>query len=195
MRRQRWLLKSMKRLAGVVRRQLLWRCGKYRFARTRAPGLCLCCIHASHAAGLKRGEEPRLRALAAQLDGLLLRPGETFSCWRTLGWQYRGGDADELAGLLLWMALHTPLTVEECHLSGGDGSAVGAACVYPQRDLMLTNDTSQCFQLRLEVSGGELRGAWLCDYEPYVHYQVVGRGQLYRQMVNPYGEVLLEEAV
>ena len=134
--------------------------------------------------------------MAARLDGAILRPGETLSFWRGLGQRYRRQKADRLAELLLWISLHTPLTVEECQLSGGD-SAVDVACTYPEHDLMLTNDTSQCFQLHLETKNGTLQGQWLCDYEPYVHYQVVGRGRsaLYRQMLNPDGVVLLEEAV
>ncbi|MCI9678930.1 MAG: hypothetical protein HFF77_08140 [Oscillospiraceae bacterium] len=196
MRWQGWFLRYVRRLTAAGRRQLLWRCGKYRFARPGRSAPRLRCIHASHTVPLATGEAAGLAAMAARLDGVTLRPGETLSCWRALGRRHRKENADQLAGLLLWMSLHTPLTVEECRLSGGEG-APGAACVYPEHDLMLTNDTSQCFQLRLEVRDGALRGQWLCDYEPYVHYQVVDRGPsaFYRQMLNPDGVVLLEEAV
>lgn len=197
MKRRKKGLLFAKRLAGGVRRRLLWYCGKYRFARPGGPAPKPRCIHAACAVPLERGEEARLGAMADRLNGVVLWPGETLSLWRVLGRRCRRQDVNRLASQLLWMSLHTPLTVEECCLSGGDGTAVGAACAYPQHDLMLTNDTSRCFQLQLEVSGGELRGAWLCDYEPYVHYRVVERGRraLYRQMLNPDGVVLLEEAV
>ena len=153
MRRQGWFLRYVRRLTAAGRRQLLWRCGKYRFARPGRSAPRLRCIHASHTVPLASGEAAGLAAMAARLDGVTLRPGETLSCWRALGRRHRKENADQLAGLLLWMSLHTPLTVEECRLSGGEG-APGAACVYPEHDLMLTNDTSQCFQLRLEVRDG-----------------------------------------
>lgn len=179
-----------------------------------------------------------LRLAAERLDGLILRPGETLSYWRLIGrptykkgyldglvlycghFDYAvGGGLCQLSNLLFWMTLHTPLTVVERYRHSHDvfpdsgrtqpfGS--GATCAYPHRDLVITNDTDRTFQLRVRVGDTCLEGAWRCDYEPYVHYQVVEReheirpeffggysrhNKLYRQMLNPDGEVLYEELI
>ncbi|OUM91275.1 MAG: hypothetical protein BAA03_02845 [Caldibacillus debilis] len=44
-----------------------------------------------------------LKLAAKTLNGLLIRPGETFSFWRLF----------QMSNLLFWMFLHTPLTVNE----------------------------------------------------------------------------------
>lgn len=177
-----------------------------------------------------------LRLATARLDGLVLRPGETMSYWKLIGrptykkgyldglvlycgrFDYAvGGGLCQLSNLLFWMTLHTPLTVVERYRHSHDvfpdsgrtqpfGS--GATCAYPHRDLMITNDTAQTFQLRLRVGEERLEGEWRCDYEPYVRYRIVERdhqirpeffggysrhNKLYRQMLNPEGEVLWEE--
>jgi len=174
-------------------------------------------------------------ALAADtLNGLILRPGETMSFWKCLGKPtedkgYRQAaspveDAGEMSGglcqlsnLLFWMTLHTPLTVDERYRHNYDlfpdegrtqpfGS--GATCIYPHRDLMITNDTAHTFQLCLSIANGELKGQGRCDYDPDSRDRVVERdheirlssmggysrhNRLYRQGLNPDGEVLFEE--
>lgn len=229
------------------RRYLLWASGKYRFARERETAASLPYVHASHATPLLRrlqgvdmcyqyNKITNLRLAAQRLDGLLLRPGETMSYWKLIGrptyekgyldglilycgqFGYGvGGGLCQLSNLIFWMALHTPLTVDERYRHSHDifpdsgrtqpfGS--GATCAYPHRDLMITNDTGRVFQLRLRVGETHLEGEWRCDYEPYVHYRVIERdheirpeffggysrhNKLYRQAVNPLGEVLCEE--
>ena len=185
---------------------------------------------------LQQNKVTNLKLAAGQLDGVVIRPGEIFSYWYLIGKPSRrkgyregmilrsgkvcagvGGGLCQLSNLIYWMALHSPLTVVERHRHGYDvfpdakrtqpfGS--GATCAYPHADLMLTNDTGRTFQLRLRVGEECLEGAWRCDYEPYVHYQVVEReheirpeffggysrhNKLYRQTLNPEGEVLCEE--
>ena len=70
-----------------------------------------------------------LRLAAARLDGVVLRPGETFSYWRLIGRPSRrkgyldgivlfcgtfrpgvGGGLCQMSNLIFWMTLHTPLT-------------------------------------------------------------------------------------
>lgn len=143
------------------------------------------------------------------LDGLVLYCGH---------FDYAvGGGLCQLSNLIFWMTLHTPLTVTERYRHSHDvfpdadrtqpfGS--GATCAYPHRDLMVTNDTAYPFQLRLRVGEQNLEGEWRCGYEPYVHYRIIERdhemrpeyyggysrhNKLYRQTLNPDGEVLCEE--
>ena len=73
-----------------------------------------------------------LKLAVAKLDGVVIKPGETFSVWHLVGrpckWKgYKegmmihngkvgsgiGGGLCQLGNLLYWMALHTDLTIKE----------------------------------------------------------------------------------
>ena len=144
-----------------------------------------------------------LRLAAAKLNGLLLRPGETFSYWKTIGKPTRkkgyqdgmvlflgrigtdvGGGLCQLSNLIFWMTLHTPLTVVERYRHSHDvfpdanrtqpfGS--GATCAYPHRDLMIRNDTDAVFQLCVRVGETHLHGEWRSVSPPQVRYTIVER--------------------
>lgn len=130
-----------------------------------------------------------LKLAASRLDGLLLRPGETFSSWRLVGKPTRrkgyqdgmvlflgrigydiGGGLCQLTNLIFWMTLHTPLTVIEryrhSHHVFPDSNRTqsfgsGAACADPYRDLMIRNGTNRKFQFRVWVGTKNLEGEWL----------------------------------
>ena len=144
-----------------------------------------------------------LRLAAARLDGVVLRPGETFSYWRLIGRPSRrkgyldgivlfcgtfrpgvGGGLCQMSNLIFWMTLHTPLTVVERYRHSYDvfpdcgrtqpfGS--GATCVYPYRDLMIRNDTQDTYQMRVRVGKTDLEGEWRVSAEPTERYEVVER--------------------
>jgi vancomycin resistance protein VanW len=127
-----------------------------------------------------------LRLAVPTIDGLLLRPGQTFSFWRRVGAPaarrgYRdglvlaggdvrvgtGGGLCQLSNLLYWIALHAPLDVVEHHHHSFDpfpddrrvlpfGS--GAGVFYNYVDLRLRNPTEATFQLTLAVTDDHLRG-------------------------------------
>lgn len=141
-----------------------------------------------------------LRLAIAKLDGLIIRPGETFSYWRCIGKPTKrkgyldgmvlhyggfhsgvGGGLCQLSNLIYWMTLHTPLTVTERHRHSYDvfpdeqrtqpfGS--GATCSYNYLDLQLTNHTAQTFQLKLWLDDSHLHGEWRCDEQPLYTYEV-----------------------
>lgn len=144
-----------------------------------------------------------LRLAAARVNGIVLRPGETFSYWYLIGRPtarkgYRegmllrngravagvGGGLCQLSNLIFWMTLHTPLTVTERHRHGYDvfpdsdrtqpfGS--GATCFYPYGDLMLRNDTHDTYQLLVTVGEHDLIGEWRCSAKPTHRYAIVER--------------------
>jgi len=141
-----------------------------------------------------------LKIAIKKLDGLVVRPGQTFSYWRQIGKPTRkkgylegmvlhngtviagvGGGLCQLSNLLYWITLHTPLTVIERWRHGYDvfpdvkrdqpfGS--GATCAYPNIDLQIKNNTSQKFQLALEVTGEYLIGKWLSDKPIHFKYKI-----------------------
>lgn len=195
------------------RRFLLWHSRQLRFARERQTD-CLPYLQFSFATPLLRklqGAEMQyqynkiknLKLAAAQLDGILLRPGETFSFWRLVGKPTRrkgyldgmvlflghigydvGGGLCQMTNLIFWMTLHTPLTVTEryrhSHDVFPDSNRTlpfdrGATCAYPHRDLMIRNDTDQTFQLRIRVGIENLEGEWLAERPPEVRYEIVER--------------------
>jgi vancomycin resistance protein VanW len=134
------------------------------------------------------------------IDGLLIKPGQTFSFWRCIGQateakgyleglqlsrgQIRtgiGGGLCQLANMLLWMAFHSPLEIAERHHHSFDpfpddrrvlpfGS--GASVFYNYIDLRFYNPTDRTFQLRLWLTNEHLQGALLSDQEPPNSYSV-----------------------
>jgi len=83
---------------------------------------------------LQENKITNLNIACPMIDGVLIKPGETFSFWRLVGEATEqkgyavgmqlsrgevvrgvGGGLCQLANLLYWMALHTPLRVAERH--------------------------------------------------------------------------------
>ena len=151
------------------------------------------------------------------IDRLLIRPGETFSFWRQVGEATAekgycegmqlsrgevvrgvGGGLCQLANLLYWMALHTPLDIVERHHHSFDpfpdenrvlpfGS--GAGVFYNYIDLRFFNPTDMTLQIKLWLTDQHLKGSILSDREPPHSYHVFERdhrfirkeGKVFRQ--------------
>jgi vancomycin resistance protein VanW len=153
---------------------------------------------------LQHNKVRNLRLAAARIDGLLVRPGETFSFNRAVGNATRrkgyvagmrlsngeakpgiGGGICQLANLLHWMVLHSPLTVTERSTHSFDpfpdnGRVLpwGVGCiVYNYVDLQFRNDTDRTFQLRVSVGERYLEGEILADAESPASYRVFARDE------------------
>lgn len=156
----------------------------------------------------QRNKIVNLRIAAETLNGIVIRPGETFSFWKLVGRPARakgyieglvlrngavetglGGGLCQLSNLIFWMALHTPLTVTERHRHGYDvfpdsnrtqpfGS--GATCFYPHGDLMLRNDTDEEFQLLVHVGAEYLEGAFHVASPPESRYEIMEKEHIIR---------------
>jgi len=152
---------------------------------------------------LQRNKVVNLRLASARLDGVLIRPGETFSfnkvvgsCTRRKGYvegmrlsngEARagvGGGICQLANLLHWMFLHSPLTVLERSEHSFDPFpdkgrvlpwGVGCSIVYNYVDLVVRNDTATTFQLRAWVDERHLRGELRADRPTETSYRVEAR--------------------
>lgn len=131
------------------------------------------------------------RLALERLDGVLIRPGETLSLWRLIGrptaargfregmelHQGRarggiGGGLCQIANLVHWVALHSPLQVTARASHSFDpfpdqGRVIpygtGAALFWNYIDLWLHNPTTEAMQLQLWLTetllNGELRSA------------------------------------
>ena len=187
---------------------------------------------------LQKNKVVNLQLAAARLNGVVLRPGETFSYWRLIGKPSRkkgyregmvlflgrigsdvGGGLCQLSNLIFWMTLHTPLTVMERYRHSHDvfpdsnriqpfGS--GATCAYPHRDLMIRNDTDQCFQLCVRVGETHLEGEWRAEAPQKFQYEILERNarmdqaswggyirhnELFRRVFDLDGTLLREECL
>ena len=197
----------------AARRYFFWHFSNIRWAEKRTKEW-LPYVQTSHATPLFRklrdedlilqeNKAVNLKLASAQLDGVVLWPGETLSYWRLIGKPSRrkgyregmvlflghvgsdvGGGLCQLSNFIFWMTLHTPLTVVERYRHSHDvfpdvnrtqpfGS--GATCAYPHRDLMIRNDTGQPFQLCLRVDETYLRGEWRSMMPSDRRYEIVER--------------------
>ena len=142
---------------------------------------------------LQHNKVTNLRLAAACVDGLVIRPGETFSfnkvvgnCTRRRGFvegmrlsngEARpgvGGGICQLANLIHWMVLHSALTVVERSEHSFDPFpdngrvlpwGTGCSIVYNYVDLQVRNDTDSSFQLRVSVGERYLEGELRSDVE------------------------------
>ncbi|RLQ96145.1 VanW family protein [Falsibacillus albus] len=128
-----------------------------------------------------------LRIASQCIDGIIIGPGEVFSFWNLVGKPERskgyiegmllslgevktgvGGGICQLANLLYWMAIHTPMEIIERHHHSFDpfpdngrvlpfGS--GAGVFYNYVDLRFFNPTDQPFQIKVWLTDKHLKGA------------------------------------
>ena len=149
-----------------------------------------------------------LRLAARQLQGLLIRPGETFSfCWAVRSAQrhapYRdglsvvngrlttapGGGLCQMTNLLFWLFLHSPLTLVERsgHREkdfpdlGSQPAGVDATFSEGWLDLKVRNDTRQTFQLELAFGEDSITGALRADQPDGVAYRR-DQGGIYQEV-------------
>lgn len=163
---------------------------------------------------LQENKISNLRIACPPIDGLLIRPGETFSFWNRVGEATAakgycegmqlsrgevvrgvGGGLCQLANLLYWMALHTPLQIVERHHHSFDpfpdenrvlpfGS--GAGVFYNYIDLRFFNPTDITFQIRLWLTDNHLKGSILSDRETPHSYHVFERAHRFTRVDGKY---------
>lgn len=148
---------------------------------------------------LQYNKVQNLKLAVKQINGVVIRPGETFSFCRLVGRPTRkrgfiegmelsrgearpgvGGGICQIANLLHWLVLHSPLTVVERHHHSFDpfpddnrvlpfGS--GATVFYNYRDYQFENKTDFTFQVNLWLSEKCLEGELRADRQlPYAFH-------------------------
>ncbi len=192
----------LSRLKGILLRKLKDALSRQHFCKEKAPQPLAHSV-AQHASLIRRkleGVNEELQnnkaknlALAAPcINGILIRPGETFSLWRLIGNTTArkgylpglviacgkptagvGGGMCQLSNLLHWMVLHSALTITEHHhherfnLFPDDRRQVpfglGTSIVYNYLDYRVTNNTTRTYQFLLSTDGEYLRGELRAD--------------------------------
>ncbi len=136
---------------------------------------------------LQENKATNLALAVRHIDGLIIRPGETFSVWKQVGRTTKrkgykegltiakgcpaqgiGGGLCQLSNLIHWMVLHSELTITEHHHHDGldlfpdFGRQIpfgtGTSISYNYIDYRIKNETGNTYQLRLKVDGEYLCG-------------------------------------
>ena len=136
---------------------------------------------------LQENKAKNLALAVTHIDGLIIRPGETFSVWKQIGRttqrkgykegltiekgkpsQGIGGGMCQLSNLIHWMVLHSDLTITEHHHHDGldlfpdFGRQIpfgtGTSISYNYIDYRIKNETTNTYQLRLWVDDEYLCG-------------------------------------
>ena len=136
---------------------------------------------------LQENKANNLALAVTHINGLLIRPGETFSVWKLVGRtteqkgykegltiakgqpsQGIGGGLCQLSNLIHWMMLHSELSIVEHHHHDGIDLfpdfgrqipfGTGTSISYNYIDYRVKNETANTYQLRLWVDGEYLCG-------------------------------------
>ena len=163
---------------------------------------------------LQENKAVNIRLACACLNGLLIRPGEVFSFWRLvgnpspargykngrviIGNQLRpgpGGGLCNLANLIHWMVIHSPLEVVEFHnhsdaLAPDEHGRVpfsaGTSVSYSFVDYRFRNNTDQDIQLLTWCDGDKLYGELRCTEGFPWFYRMVEEGHHFHKEGDKY---------
>lgn len=141
-----------------------------------------------------------LKIALKKINGIVIKPGETFSFCRLVGLPTKrkgylpgmelsfgearqgiGGGLCQIANLIYWLILHSPLTMVERHHHSfdpfpDDGRVLpfgsGATIFYNYIDLRFTNNTVHTFQINLWLTEKCLEGELLTNQELDYAYHV-----------------------
>lgn len=150
-----------------------------------------------------------LKIALEHIDGIVINPGETFSFWKLVGKTTKakgyieglmlsqgevrtgtGGGLCQLANMLFWLALHTPLEIKERHHHSFDifpddrrvvPFGTGTSVFYNYVDLQFYNPTNFTFQFNIFLSDEFLEGTINCNADLEFIYKVEERNHQFYQ--------------
>ena len=149
---------------------------------------------------LQHNKVHNLKLCLPYINGLIIKPGETFSFCKLVGKPTRkrgfkegmeltmgrarpgiGGGICQLANMLHWLVLHSPLTVTERSTHSFDPFpderrsipfGTGCAIFYNYVDFCFTNHTDYTFQLHLSIDEKDLKGHLTSDQMIEHNYKI-----------------------
>lgn len=156
---------------------------------------------------LQENKAVNLSLAAPKINGILIKPGQVFSFWRTAGKSTRragyreglvvtaagpgrgiGGGMCQMTNLIYWLVLHSPLTVTERHHHALDlfpdfGRQVpfgmGTSVFYNYLDFQFKNTTQDTYQLLVRDNGAYLEGQLRCSRAQAHGYHIREEGQCF----------------
>lgn len=156
---------------------------------------------------LQENKAVNLAIAAKTIDGLIIRPGETFSFWRRVGKPTAeqgylegltisgtnlgsgiGGGICQLANLIHWLVLNSPLEVTELHhhsdaLFPDERRRVpfgtGTSVFYKNVDYRFRNNSAQNIQLRVWIKDNVLYGELRAEYPFPYRYRITEEGHCF----------------
>lgn len=207
-----------------IRRYGSWYFGKYRYASYRTNDKLRFRVKKHQSVLIRKlgdsdmqlqvNKVKNLSIAIKRIDGIIIRPGETFSFCRLVGLPTRrkgyvegmelsfgkarpgiGGGLCQIANLIHWMVMHSPLTITERHHHSFDpfpdcgrvlpfGS--GATVFYNYGDYRFTNNTPHTFQINLWLTEKCLEGELRIDEELSYAYHVFEEGHQFIKIGNEF---------
>lgn len=169
-----------------------------------------------HGVDLKLQENKVTNIMLAcnKINGIIIKPGETFSFWKTVGKASKsegykkglviggggftegyGGGLCQMANMIHWLVLNSPLDVTELHhhsdaLFPDDRRKVpfgsGTSITYNNIDYRFKNNTDQNVQILVWVEDGELCGELRSTKEYPFRYKLVEENHHFRKENDKY---------
>ncbi|RTE07122.1 vancomycin resistance protein [Paenibacillus whitsoniae] len=161
---------------------------------------------------LQENKIQNLKIALAHVDGIVIHPGETFSFWQLIGKPTKakgyieglmlshgevrtgtGGGLCQLANMLFWLSLHSPLEIKERHHHSFDifpddrrviPFGTGTSVFYNYVDLQFYNGTNDSFQFHIRVTEEFLEGAIRSSRELDVQYNIEERHHQFYEKAN-----------
>lgn len=207
-----------------IRRQVTWYFDNKRYTNTRKEEKLGFRVKKHQSKLLKKlGESDmqlqynkitNLGIVVNQVNGTIIKPGETFSFCKTVGLPTKkrgfkegmelsfgeaksgiGGGICQSSNLMHWLALHSPLTINERHHHSfdpfpDDGRvlpfASGATVFYNYLDFQLTNNTKWTFQINLWLTEKLLEGEIRVNKELDFAYHVFEKNHYFLKKENDF---------
>lgn len=164
---------------------------------------------------LQHNKEINLRLAAEKINGIIIRPGETFSLWKTIGHPkakngYKegltvsskkglgrgiGGGLCQMANIIHWLVLHSPMTVTELHhhsdaLFPDEKRRVpfgtGTSIFYNRLDYRFLNATDCDWQILVWIEDGYLCGELRSVKPCAAKYKIVEENHHFRKEGDDY---------
>lgn len=155
---------------------------------------------------LQENKKTNLEIAIKHLNGIVIKPNETFSLWKSVGAPIKskgyleglvlnngkidkdiGGGLCQLGNLLFWIFAHSPLLITERHRHGFDvfpdvkrkvPFGAGATLAYNYIDLQVKNETENDFKIELWLDKTHLNGELYSDKKITSRYTIVERDHL-----------------
>ncbi len=211
----------------ILRRRLRDMRSGERFAKEKSPDKLPNVVYSYSSGLIKRGKDidPTLQYNKAvnidiagkRINGIVIRPGEVFSFWRTVGRTTKakgylpgriieggelkpgiGGGLCNLGNTVHLLGLHSPLDVTEVHhhsdaLAPDHGKRVpfssGTSVSYNYLDLRFKNNTDQAFQLMTWCQDEKLYAEIRSEREVPCTYSITEEGHHFRKEGEKYYRV------